>query len=203
MPWLAEAAPYVPDDGNLVYDIIRKDEPIGQQRLRFERKSGALVIHNEVKIVVRVAIVPVYRYTLSARTELRDGALASYAMTLEDNGTTSSMRVVRDEHGLVIEGPNDEVRRRVPAGLQMNGFWNRDAASANALIDGTKGTIALFSAEPRIREQIQLGGRTLSAWRYRLRGDIAHDLWYDDAGRLLRIRRIARDGSIVRTDLRL
>ena len=197
----AGAEPFVPADNQLVFDVIRNGKPIGDQRLIFQRDGARLLVRNTIKIVVRFVIIPVYRYEESTRTVWLDERLESHSAEVDDNGSVVRLSITDGPDGLLVDGP--EGRATLPRGLKVGGFWNRDLVNENALIDSTEGTLNLYSVAPRVRETIEIGGRWIAAWRYTFRGDVEAAVWYYDSGRLLRIKRVVRDGSTVLTDLRL
>ena len=197
----AGAEPFVPADNQLVFDVIRNGKPIGDQRLIFQRDGARLLVRNTIKIVVRFVIIPVYRYEESTRTVWLGERLENHSAEVDDNGSVVRLSITDGPDGLLVDGP--EGRAALPRGLKVGGFWKRDLVNENALIDSTEGTLNLYSVAPRVRKTIEIGGRWIAAWRYTFRGDVEAAVWYYDSGRLLRIKRVVRDGSTVLTDLRL
>lgn len=196
----AGAKPFVPADNRLIFDITRNGEPIGKQELTFAREGTRLVVRNVVRIAVRVLFVTVYRYESVERSVWLDGRMESHTTRIDDDGDKIDLTITDAPGGLLLDGPEGQVL--LPRGLKVDAFWNRDLVYDNATIDSTKGTISLYSVDPRIRETIEVGGQRIAAWRYAFHGDVNIEAWYDDDGRMLRIRQIVRDGSEVITELR-
>jgi hypothetical protein len=46
-------------------------------------------------------------------------------------------------------------------------------------------------------ENLTVGNRTLQAHRYTVKGRYSQDVWYDDRGRLVRVKIIGSDGSVI------
>ena len=194
------AEPWVPPGKRLEFAVFRDGSEIGRRVLTFAREDGRLVVDTRIEIAVRMLFVVVYRFERRARSVWRDGLVERYEAETDDNGKKSRIRVTAREHGLAIEANGSS--RIAPRALKTREFWNIDILTEKAAIDTATGTVEPIVVSGPEQTSLQLGNRTIPARRYRLTGKTERDLWYDEKGGLLRISRIARDGSTIVTQRR-
>lgn len=179
----------------LSFVIERNGDRIGTQQVAFERDGKTLRVTSTIDITVRIAFITAYRYTSTRRETWRDGRLVAYDAETDDDGTILRVRVRPQGDRLIAEGP--EGRVAFPADAMAATFWNADTIDRSILIDPVTGQKQAVSVARDGEETIEAGNGTVVARRYRLSGDIDHTLWYDAAGKWLKLRLTGRDGSTI------
>ena len=83
-----------------------------------------------------------------------------------------------------------------PAGILPASHWNPGQANATQLLSTEDGEIIDVSVSERGRETVMVAGEPVEATRYLMDSDIDVDLWYDDAGRWVKLSFTARGQEI-------
>jgi hypothetical protein len=184
--------------GDLRFDVLRDGSEIGYHVLSFRQQAERLTVDIDIELRVRFAFITAYRYEHRNREEWEAGRLLGFASRTNDNGTRSTVETRRDGDRLVIQG--SEGRLSGPSDLLPTSYWHRDFMDRERWIDTQNGRIVQSAVTPDGSERIEAAGRTVEARRYRLRGDLEVDLWYEGE-RWVKLGFAAPDGS--RIDYRL
>ncbi len=179
--------------------ITRNKEQIGTHSFTFVRDGTRLHVDTRVEIAVKLAFVTVYRMLKTSRETWEHDRVVAYDATIDDNGTVSTIKVRPDGENLVVDGPDGRVT--APLGTMISGYWSDRTVERKLLIDSGDGILRRVSVGKATSEMLAAGDRGLPVRRYRMTGDLKRDLWYGEDGRLVRMREVARDGSVIVTEL--
>ena len=179
--------------------IIRNKEHIGTHSIDFVRAGARLHVDTRVEIAVKMAFVTVYRMLKTSRETWEQDRVVAYHATIDDNGTVSAIKVRPAGENLVIDGPGGRVT--APVGTMISGYWSDRTVERKLLIDSSDGVLRHVSVGKATREKLAAGNRVIPVRRYRMTGELERDLWYGEDGRLVRMREIASDGSVIVTEL--
>lgn len=193
----AAAAPPVPAEGRLDYVIARNGEPIGSHAIVFRREGQRLVVETKVEIVVKMAMIAVYRFTKTSRETWLGGNIVAYEAQTDDDGKSLTVAARADGGRIVIEGASGD--GEAPLGTLVSGYWNIATVRQTRLIDSENGDVVEVEAEGGDEEGLTVGGRKLRAHYWRLKGKLARDLWYGEDGLMLAMRSVASDDSVIET----
>ncbi len=185
--------------GRIEMSVTRDKEKIGTHSFSFVRDGDRLHVDARVEIAVKLAFVTVYRMLKTSRETWRDDRLVAYDATIDDNGTVSAVKVRRANGKLAVDGPGGRVM--APLGTMISGYWSERTVKQTVLIDSSDGVLRHVATGTGVRETLRAGDRETAVRRYRMTGDLKRDLWYGEDGRLVRMREIARDGSVIVTEL--
>lgn len=183
-------------EGDLAFTITRNGAPIGSHVYRFDRQGRRVVVDIHTDIDFRLLWIPVYRFRHDSR-EIWDGdRLVRLVSRTDDNGDPVVLDVRTDGGVLKIGGAGGSAEvdpLAVPASL-----WNPVVVERDRLLDTINGAVLMPKSSYLGQEVLTIGGKQVTARRYRLSGDYSRDLWYDAAdGSLVRVLFEARDGSAV------
>lgn len=179
--------------------IIRNKEHIGTHGISIVRDGARLHVDTRVEIAVMMAFVTVYRMLKTSRETWERDRVVAYDATIDDNGTVSTIKVRPVGKNLVIEGPGGRVT--APLGTMISGYWSERTVERKLLIDSSDGVLRHVSVGTATREKLAAGNRVIPVRRFRMTGDLKRDLWYGEDGRLVRMREVASDGSVIVTEL--
>lgn len=194
----AMSAPLAAASEKLAYDINRNGETIGRLTVLFSGNDAAnRTVTSETRVVVKIAFVPVYRYSKDVSETYENGRLVRLDVSVDDNGAKTAFtgRIEGDE---MVINAGDAIYRH-PAGRMVSSYWDPNTVNQSAMIDSSVGDQDNVTVKNLGRKSLEIGGRTVMANHYRLTGDIERELWYAD-GELVRTLDIARDGSTVTND---
>ena len=193
----AQARRVFPEDGELDYLGLRQGDQaqvVGRRRVRFSRASGDFVARIDVSLQLGPA-APRYRFEQHSEEVWRDGWLHAVTCDTDDDGALWRVRAERQE-GIFGGAVND-------LGFTVSGYpitstlWHRDVPSQQALLDVTDARVKLIRGQLLGEETVAAAGAAINAKRYSIRGEINHDLWYDEDCSLVRFSQPLRDGSLI------
>jgi hypothetical protein len=158
--------------------------------------SVGLEVVIDTSVVVRIAMIPVYRFEHHGHEVWRNDRLQALESKTNDDGTHHTLAARAATGGLEINGDGTAIRQ--PAGVIPASLWNRATiAQANLMntLDGHAMTVKITDLGP---ETVSVRGAARPARHYAMAGDLARELWYDDAGTLVQVRFKAKDDSDIR-----
>lgn len=205
-PALADSAPvprpagleqaWTPSPGDQIrFNVLRKGNPFGSHSVTFEEgPDGALVARTDVSLRAGLGPLTVFRYTLSASETWRGGELVRVDGRVNDDGKRANVSARRQNGVLAVEGT--KFSGKAPEEAVPASHWNYAQTRTGRLLSTEDGEILDVDVRRKGRETIRAGGRMIEANRYLMASDIDVDLWYDDAGRWVKLAFEARGQQI-------
>ncbi len=183
-------------NGPLVFDVLRNDSKVGQHRVSFEQKSdGDLLVNVDFKLNVTFLGLIVYRYSYESTAQWCGDRLVSLLAQQDDDGDKTEVQA-RTENGITtIKGPGKN--SNVEASLFPTNHWNAGVLSQSRVINTLNGDVSQVSIRTMGRDFVEAEGLSIPATGYRYTGDIDTSVWYDDDGRWVKMRFIAKDSSVI------
>jgi len=192
-PGDVHAAPTSPA---LTFAVLRNGSRIGQHTVALARADEATTVEIRADIAVGIGPIVLYRYAHQVRETWRAGALQRFESETNDDGARYRILAERRPEGLVIEGAASG-RLVLPANALPLTHWNKDCLSVPVFHPQT-GDAIVARVEPRGQEAVALAsGRTVSASRYTISGDVMLESWYDPARVWTALTARGRDGSLI------
>lgn len=164
---------------SIAFSVVRDGTPIGTHRIDIARTGSEIRVEVAIDLLVKIAFVPVYRYTHRNREIWRDGRLQSIDTTTDDNGTPLFVRGRVAGNGVRVESSSGTFV--APADVIPTSYWARETVARDRLLDSQNGRLLAVSVVP---ETAAGGG---PGTKYRVTGDLAIELWYDARDRLRRL----------------
>lgn len=176
------------------FRVFRKGANIGSHSVRFEEKSGRLIVRSEVGLVVKIAFITAFRYEQTALDQWRDGVLVASRVRTNDDGEESRVVVEAVDDRLVVRGPGNDYRVDLGAMHDLS-FWNQDITRLSRLIDAKDGDLTDVRVKPPVEDAVELAGTRVPAWRYEFRVSRRRSgsIWYDAEGAWVHGRLNTRD----------
>ena len=191
----AVSAAGVPEDGALVFDIVRNDEAIGTHTYRFDRSTDRTEVRIKTEINFRLFFIPVYRFEHESTEVWQDGKLSSLESITNENGTPVRIQVYQVEDALIVQTADGNFpvnREIIPASL-----WNRLILDRNQTLATISGNLKKFKVQYMGAEELKVRGKKVATQHFRLTGEFERELWYDKNDVLVGVRFEASDGSTV------
>ena len=188
-----DAAQAVPQA--LEFDIVHVGHVVGHHHICFRREGDRLVVHSELKIEVKMLSLVVYRYQQAREEVWRDGKLIALSSRADDDGTPHDIEGQLGRDGLKMISGKD--RWTLPPDSVQASYWNVSMVTEKGpLVDSLTGRILNNRVVNLGQETVRAAGRDIVATHYRLEAKRPRDVWYDASGRWVKMRAIARDGSV-------
>lgn len=179
--------------GRIEFDVLRNGKPIGEHVTTFTRSDAGLIVESTMKLTVRILTVPVYRFTYRSRDVWCNGRLAALEASVDDNGTVSRVRALREDGQLVVE--RDGVRQRVAEDLIPTNHWNPDVLGHDRVLNTLTGLVNEVRIAPCSRPSDLIAAAAPEARCHAYSGDLVTNAWYDEFGRWVGLEFNGEDGS--------
>lgn len=185
-----------PEAGDVIrFDVLRQGKPFGSHTVTFGAGAdGALIAKTKVSLKAGLGPVTLFRYELDASETLKNGKLVSVTGKVNDDGKKRSVTAKREGDVLSVDG--SDFKGKAPGDIVAASHWNFAQTKASELLSTEDGEILKVKVTDLGSEQIEAGGKTITADHYRLDSALDVDLWYDDQGRWVKLAFEARGQQI-------
>jgi hypothetical protein len=181
--------------GTFVYVIRHQDHgDIGTLTIRSTRQGDERVYDETLHIAVKVVFVTAYRQDSERKEAWRGDRLVSYDAKTDDDGKKSTITGRAKGDKFVIDGPAGHIS--APATVYPSNPFDPGIVRATLVMDTGTGKLLHVTVTPGAEEMVATGGGSVKATRYAMTGDMQRDLWFDEAGRLLKFS-FKNDGALV------
>ncbi|RAN37089.1 DUF6134 family protein [Hyphomonas pacifica] len=191
-----ETPRWSPQAGDVIqFDVLRKGKPFGTHTVSFDRDAeGRLIARSQVELKAGLGPITVFRYNLDATEVWQDGELVSLDGRVDDDGEKGQVEAERE--GALLEVNGTEFQGEVDGKILPSSHWNFAQTQASELLSTEDGEILKVSVSDQGTETIEAAGQPVQTTRYLMDSDIDVTLWYDDAGRWMKLAFTARGQNI-------
>ncbi len=177
------------------FDVYRKGARVGFHRVRFERIGDELRVSNTFEVEVGLLFFTAFRYLYQSDSRWRDGRLVYLRATVDDNGKRTLVEAAHDGARITIRA--GDARAAFAGTLYPTNHWNSAVLGETRVINTLTGRINEVRILPQGRETVATERGRIMAIRYAYTGELDAAVWYDDAGRWVKLRFLGRDGSVI------
>ena len=188
-PVLAASAPSQP----LAFTVLRNGEPVGTNTISFRQTAAGLQVDVKTAIVVKITVIPVYRFEHEGHELWQDGHLVSLRSVTNDDGTPHQLAV--DAKGDMLDVKGDGYTGPAALGSIPGSLWNPAVPRQSTLLNSLDGKLMQVVTKDLGEETLTVRGTSSKARHYVVEGDLKRDLWYDSEGALVQIHLKAKDDS--------
>jgi hypothetical protein len=175
--------------------IMRNGEQIGTHAIEISRAGPETNVRITTDLTVTVLFITAYRLQHSATERWVNGQLVAFSSTTDNNGVRHKVSATRSASGLEVDA--DGKTNRVDQTVLPASLWNPDLMRRKAAMDPQDGQVDPISVTDDGTEALNFGARTLKARHYEIKGRYTQDVWYDERGRLVQVKLIGSDGSVI------
>lgn len=171
----------VPASGEKAFLIYRKEKPVGFQHVRFDKNGEDLQVTIHAEITIKFGFITVFNYVHHNVENWRQGSLVSLSSHTDNNGKYEFASVSRNANGELVSNSsrNSGV---IGTDLMTTSYFIPSFVKQTALINSQNGKVLNVSPNYIGKESIAKEDGVTDAYRYRLQGDLALDIWYDQQG---------------------
>jgi hypothetical protein len=179
----------------IVFLVVRNGNHVGDHRVSFTRRGDELLVRTLFRVEVRFLLLTAYQYSYSADDLWRGGSLVSLRAETNDNGRRH--RVEADVAGqrVQIRGPSGITSEA--AGIFPTHHWHPGVLTTDRVLNTITGRINRVGIVAREEDWVAAGEDKIHARRYAYTGELSNEVWYDSAGRWVKMRFRADDGSTI------
>ncbi len=178
------------------FAVTRDGDRIGTSTIEIDRSRDDVTVRTMTDLTVNVLFFTAYRFKQMTTERWSNGHLVNLTATTDNNGTRHkvAVRSSDDQLQLTVDGKTSGLDNDiVPSTL-----WNPQFLRHSVMLDVGDGKVMPVSVIDNGTDTISLGGNEVQAHHYTIKARYSEDVWYNDRGRLVRVRVIGPDGSIIR-----
>ncbi|WP_076399711.1 DUF6134 family protein [Insolitispirillum peregrinum] len=190
----ASAAP-VPDNEVLSFTVLRNGDEVGTHLVTVRPDGDHVSVAVATSVVVKMAMVPVYRFEHSDVEVWKNGQLQVLDSTTNDDGSHHKVHVQASGSGL--SGTADDKPVTLPGSLVPASLWSPQTVSQSALLNTLDGHAMPVKVADLGTDMVTVRGQLTQAHHYAMTGELARELWYDPSGALVQVRFKAKDDSLI------
>ncbi len=179
----------------IYFDVFRDGEKVGFHRAQFAKIGEHIVVNSTFKLQIDVLFFTAFRYLYTSEGRWRHGRLESLRASVDDDGTRLSVEAFLEGAQMKIRNADGTVT--VDAPLYPTNHWNAAVLSQSRVLNTLTGRVNDVRIVPRRREAVPTERGNIDATHHAYTGDLSTEVWYDDAGRWVKMRFKARDGSTI------
>ena len=181
------------------FNVFRNKELVGEHRVRFVRQeNGQIKVNSKFNVELDVLGITFYKYEYNSEAWWSDNRLIKLSATQNDAGTLTTVQVSSDGVLVTINGPEGTSQAR--PGLYPSNHWHSGVLQNNQVINTLTGQIAKVSIHDMGEEIVRTAQTIIPSRKYVYNGDIEATVWYDQAGRWVKMEFSAKDGSTIEYD---
>lgn len=190
---LGSAPAFAAPPSSLNFSVLRNGEPVGTHVVQFHGDDSDLQITVDTNVVVKIAMIAVYRFEHHDDEVWHGDHLISLASTTNDDGTRHKLSVTRSDAALAVTGDGNTTR--LPPDTIPASLWNPATVGQTQLLNTLDGRAMAIRISDLGDDTVTVGGAPRPAHHYLMAGDLARELWYDASGTLIKVRFKAKDDS--------
>jgi len=180
---------------DVVFDVYRKGNRVGQHHITFRRDGDAVVAETRFDVKIKVLALTVYEYLYTSSERWKNGQLISLEARTDDGGDISEINVSRNGYALSVNnGAQSEI---VNAQTYPTTHWNAGVLGSTKVINTITGRINNVRIENKGTSTVVTGTAERQATHYMYQGDLKTEVWYDAAGRWVKMRFPGTDGTMI------
>lgn len=186
--WGSAAEPEIVAQQTREFRVSVDGKARGTQSMTFVRhKDGSEIMRGEAEVVLNFVVYR-YRYASSGSETWKDGRLIHLVNESDYNGEKFSVQGAATKQALHYEV--NGATQKAPADIWAASYWREPDANRVGqkvrVLDSDKGRQLIATLEKLPSETVKSDSGTIKAARYRMRGDVEVDVWYDAQGFIVR-----------------
>ena len=177
------------------FAVVRNGDDIGSHTITIRRSATETLVEISTRVEVKIAFFTAYRFLHREDEHWVKGRLLSLTSVTDDNGTPHKVNASANADGVTIEA--DGKVNHIEGNIVPASFWNASIVHQKVALNTQNGSLMPVSVDDAGMEQLTIQGTPRVAHHYLIRTTYAQDVWYDDAGRILKAQFRGSDGSTI------
>ena len=171
----------------LVFDLYRNNQFIGQHIYLFNRDGQNLIVQNTINFEIKILGITLYKYFAKGQEQYIDGKFHSFSSMTKQNKKEKFVKIYKNEDQFFIEGSS--YKGEAPKDFIIGTWWNHLIVKSNAQISAASGRIIEQNVKFIGKETIKINNEKYSALRFNFFSSdpslskdkkLNMDVWYDE-----------------------
>lgn len=173
----------------LEYTVLRDGKPIGTHAYTIDTNGADTHVQVSTDIQVKVLFITAYKFKHASEEMWSNGQLVSLNSTTDDDGTDKALTAKAENGKITLDSivKGQDRRQFAAAAAIPASLWNRAIVTQSSIVNTLDGKLMKVDVADAGTEQIDAGGSKITAQHYKISGELTRDVWFDDAGRLVRV----------------
>lgn len=177
------------------FDVYREGSKVGFHRVQFERDGDVVSVGSTFELKINILFFTAFEFLYQSEAIWRDGHMESLSVAVDDDGDEKAVSVARDGDRMAVENATE--RFAVSGALYPTNHWNPGVLGQTRVLNTLTGRINNVDIVPQGRELVETERGKQPAMKFAYTGDLQTEVWYDDAGRWVKMRFKGKDGSTI------
>ena len=187
---------------NHEFEIFRNNKKIGYHKLSFKNIEDKTIVNTEIKMVVKLGIIPVFQYFHKAEEVWLGNKFIEANTRTKKNSREFELKAIR-------KGSKIEINSRgkiffIDGDSLITSYWQKNWLNKKILIDSQHGKKRLINVKKKNIETITTSFGEISAQKYLVTGTkeklkgkkIDYDIWYDEKNRWVKLKFLIKNSLI-------
>ena len=179
----------------LRYAIMRNGDQIGTHTVEITRKGTETSVSLNTNLAVKVLFITAYHLQTQDSERWVNGRLVALKSTTDNNGTRHNVSVVSKPSGLEIDA--DGKTSQLDPNTVTGSLWNADILHHMQFLDAQDGQVLPLTVIDNGPDDVSVAGHPVKAHHYTLKSRYSQDVWFDDHQRLVQVKIVGSDGSVI------
>ena len=171
----------------LVFDLYRNNQFIGQHIYLFNRDGQNLIVQNTINFEIKILGITLYKYFSKGQEQYIDGKFHSFSSMTKQNKKEKFVKIYKNEDQFFIEGSS--YKGEAPKDFIVGTWWNHLIVNSNAQISAASGRIIEQNVKFIGKETIKINNEKYSALRFNFFSSdpslskdkkLNMEVWYDE-----------------------
>ena len=171
----------------LVFDLYRNNQFIGQHIYLFNRDGQNLIVQNTINFEIKILGITLYKYFAKGQEQYIDGKFHSFSSMTKQNKKEKFVKIYKNEDQFFIEGSS--YKGEAPKDFIIGTWWNHLIVKSNAQISAASGRIIEQNVKFIGKETIKINNEKYSALRFNFFSSdpslskdkkLNMEVWYDE-----------------------
>jgi hypothetical protein len=172
---------------------VRNGSMIGHHTTRFSTEGDHLFATIVIRILVRFAGIPVFRYEHDSREEWAGGRLVALDTRTNNDGDRVSVTARADGDRLRVDGQAGPLF--LAGDAIPTSYWNHALVAATTKIDTERGIAIDLQVGPPVPDTVEVDGKPAATQRYAVTGKFDMTWWYLPNGEWAKLEFRGKDGT--------
>lgn len=184
--------------GRVEFSVTRNGQPFGTHSVVVSKVGEGFTARSDIRLAAKVGPITAFSYSHRClETWQSPLALSALDCTDKENGKVQTAKASLSGKTLQITGSG--FRGAFNGDAIPSSWWRRDTMEQSQILDTRNGKPMPINVQRVGIESVKAGGSTIQATRFRVKGTLIADVWYDTAGRWVKLTFKARGQDIVYT----
>lgn len=180
---------------SVIFDVYRDGKRVGIHRTGFQTAADGLRVNSLFELKIEFLFLTAYQYRYQSDTLWRGDRLTELVANVDDNGDKSAVTATTEGGGLRVSGAGGSYFIESP--IFPTNHWHAGVLEQDRVLNTLTGKLNAVDIRPAGRETVPTENGKVPATRYVYSGDLNNEVWYDDAGRWVKMRFAGSDGSTI------